>query len=380
MTKSGERISRLWFALFFALGMVLLTVIRLGVSVGLRKLRQRGVSMRNVLILGAGSLGKRVAENLAQNAWAGLRVVGYLDDDPSLIGTEIGGLPVLGDLDSVRSRVDPFDSGTETSASYQSTPRIHQVWAALPLTAGGRIRSILSLLDDSTVDIHIVPDIFNFRLMNHSIDEIAGLPVINVSRSRIVGTAWLFKALEDKIIAALALIVFVPLMTLIGIGIKLTSAGPVFYHQERMTWCGRRFKMIKFRTMPISVEKKSGPVWAGPNENRATTIGKFLRKFSLDELPQLINVLRGEMSLVGPRPERPHFVVQFRHQIPEYMLKHVMKAGITGWAQVNGWRGRSSLEHRIEHDLYYIKNWSILFDLKILWYTLVKGIMNKNAY
>jgi putative colanic acid biosynthesis UDP-glucose lipid carrier transferase len=169
-------------------------------------------------------------------------------------------------------------------------------------------------------------------------------------------------------------------MLLIAIGVKLSSRGPVFYRQERVGWNNRKFIMLKFRSMPVEAESKTGPVWAKPGEKRATRFGALLRKTSLDELPQLINVLKGDMSLVGPRPERPDFVEVFKEQVPNYMKKHMVKAGITGWAQVNGWRGDTDLKQRIEHDLYYIQHWSVWFDLEIALRTLVFGFVSKNAY
>jgi putative colanic acid biosynthesis UDP-glucose lipid carrier transferase len=189
--------------------------------------------------------------------------------------------------------------------------------------------------------------------------------------------AW--KAFEDKLLGTLLLIVALPLIVLIAIGIKLTSGGPAIYAQERVTWNGRRFSMYKFRTMPVDAESASGPVWSSRGEARATPLGKVLRRFSLDELPQLFNVLRGEMSLVGPRPERPEFVAKFRDGVPGYMQKHLVKAGITGWAQVNDLRGDSDLALRIQYDLYYVEHWSPWFDLRILALTLWHILTTRNA-
>jgi exopolysaccharide biosynthesis polyprenyl glycosylphosphotransferase len=188
------------------------------------------------------------------------------------------------------------------------------------------------------------------------------------------------KRVTDLLVAAVALVLLSPLLLAIGLLVKLTSRGPVLYAQERMGLDGRTFRMLKFRSMRVDAEEKTGAVWAKQGDDRTTLLGSILRKTSLDELPQLWNVLCGEMSLVGPRPERPVFVHQFRKQIPHYMLRHKVKAGITGWAQVNGWRGNTSLRRRIECDLYYIQNWSYALDLKILTLTLWKGFVNKNAY
>jgi putative colanic acid biosynthesis UDP-glucose lipid carrier transferase len=209
---------------------------------------------------------------------------------------------------------------------------------------------------------------------------VAGLPVINLTESPLSDGNRVIKASEDFLLSLLLLMVASPAMLLIAAGVKLSSRGPVFYAQERVTWNGRHFTMLKFRTMPVDAEAATGPVWASPGEQRATRFGAFLRRTSLDELPQLINVLRGDMSLVGPRPERPEFVEQFRQQIPGYMQKHLVKAGITGWAQVNDLRGDTDLARRIEYDLYYIDNWSLLFDLRILCLTLWHILTSRNAH
>ncbi len=195
-----------------------------------------------------------------------------------------------------------------------------------------------------------------------------------------VGINQLVKFVEDRSLAAVILLLTSPLFAAIAVGVKLSSPGPVFYSQERVGWNGRRFMMLKFRSMPVQAENSTGAVWATRQDNRTTRFGRLLRRTSLDELPQFINVLKGDMSIVGPRPERPIFVDEFKHKIPDYMKKHLVKAGITGWAQVNGWRGNTDLAKRIEHDLYYIENWSLAFDLKIMLLTLFKGMMHENAY
>jgi putative colanic acid biosynthesis UDP-glucose lipid carrier transferase len=195
-----------------------------------------------------------------------------------------------------------------------------------------------------------------------------------------VGLNRLIKAFEDRLLASVILLLLSPLFLLIAMAIKVTSKGPVFYTQKRVSWNGKEFNMLKFRSMPQNAETETGPVWATAGEQRATKIGAFLRKTSLDELPQFMNVLCGDMSIVGPRPERKFFVEQFKEQIPGYMQKHLVKAGITGWAQVNGWRGNTSLEKRIQYDLYYIENWSLALDIKIIFLTFFRGFVNKNAY
>ena len=205
------------------------------------------------------------------------------------------------------------------------------------------------------------------------------MPVVTLTESPMLGPSRLVKSLEDLIVAVALLVPALPLMALIAVGIRATSSGPVLFRQDRVTWNGERFAMLKFRTMPVDAERESGPVWSERNDRRATRFGAFLRRFSLDELPQLFNVLRGDMSLVGPRPERPEFVEQFRRRIPGYMQKHLVKAGITGWAQVNDLRGDSDLVKRVEYDLFYIENWSIWFDLRILALTIGHVVSSDNA-
>jgi putative colanic acid biosynthesis UDP-glucose lipid carrier transferase len=284
----------------------------------------------------------------------------------ALQGVEVAGLPVRDTADMLATDIDAGG--------------IDQVWIALPLRAELRIREILSALRAYPIEVRFVPDIYSFHLLNHSMTEIAGLPVVSLTETPMSGPNRLLKAIEDYVLAFFFLALLLPLLVLIAIGVKATSPGPVFYRQERVTWNGERFWMLKFRTMPDNTESASGPVWARHGERRATPFGTFLRRWSLDEVPQLLNVFTGEMSLVGPRPERPEFVAQFRREIPGYMQKHLVKAGITGWAQVNDLRGDSDLTKRIAYDLFYIENWSVWFDLRILALTLVHVIRSRNAH
>ena len=227
------------------------------------------------------------------------------------------------------------------------------------------------------IDVKVVPDILQFIALRASLEELDGLPVINMNDVPLQGfRAWIKRSL-DVVLSLLAMIVLAVPFAIIAAIVKWTSRGPVFYQQERMGLDGRPFTVYKFRSMRHDAEEASGPIWAREDDPRATPIGRWLRRFDLDELPQFWNVLKGEMSIVGPRPERPFFVQQFKHRIPQYMLRHKVKAGITGWAQVNGWRGNTSLEKRIEYDLYYIENWSVSLDLKIMWLTVVRGLFQR---
>jgi putative colanic acid biosynthesis UDP-glucose lipid carrier transferase len=364
-TKQGDLYSRVWVTLWLAGGFVLTTALRVSIRVGLRALRSRGMNLRHIAIVGAGTLGRTVAGRLASSPWAGYNVHAFYDDDATLAGCVIGGRSVF-----------PIDA---TLGSDVASGNIDQVWIALPLRAEARIRGILGMLREHPVEIRFVPDIYSFHLLNHSMTDVAGLPVISLTETPMSGINRVVKAIEDYLLATLLLVVASPFMLLIALGVKVSSKGPVLYRQERVTWNGERFRMLKFRTMPVDAEAASGPVWARKGEARATSFGAFLRRTSLDELPQLLNVLRGEMSLVGPRPERPEFVERFRQQIPGYMQKHLVKAGISGWAQVNDLRGDSDLEQRIQYDLYYIDNWSLWFDLRILVLTLWHILTSHNA-
>ena len=366
LSKLGPSFSRLWSTYWIVLTLAVQLATRVSIRLGLRRLRRQGYNLRHIVIVGAGRLGATIANRLGQTPWAGFVIRGFYDDNPALAGCAVGRHPVLGPVSQL-----PADLDREP---------VDQVWVALPLRAEVRIRELLVDLRRHPVQVRYVPDIFNFTLLNHSFTEIVGLPVINLTDSPLHGASLVVKEVEDFALAALFLLFASPLMMLIALGIKLTSPGPVFYRQERVTWNGERFSMLKFRSMLPDAESATGPVWSKPGESRATPFGAFLRRTSLDELPQFINVLRGEMSIVGPRPERPEFVDRFQREIPGYMQKHLVKAGITGWAQVNDLRGNTDLSERIEYDLYYIENWSIWFDLRIIALTLVHLLHSENAH
>jgi putative colanic acid biosysnthesis UDP-glucose lipid carrier transferase len=366
LSKSGIAFSRAWSLYLIAFGIVIHFTFRAVTRLVLRQLRSRGYNQRFVVIVGAGRLGQEIARRLGLTPWSGLSVRSFYDDDPALEGKALEGVEVKGSIDDLASDLaqNPVD----------------QIWIALPLRADARIRELLLQLRRHSVEVRLVPDIFNFALLNHSMTEVAGLPVINLTESPLSGRSRMLKGAEDFVLSFVLLVLAAPVMLLVAIGVKMSSPGPVFYGQDRVTWNGRRFRMHKFRTMSVDAETSTGPVWSKAGERRATRFGAFLRRTSLDELPQLWNVVRGDMSLVGPRPERPQFVEQFRQQIPGYMQKHLVKAGITGWAQVNDLRGDTDLTRRIEYDLYYIDNWSFMFDLRILCLTLWHILTSRNAH
>jgi Undecaprenyl-phosphate glucose phosphotransferase len=244
----------------------------------------------------------------------------------------------------------------------------------------GRLPGLLEAVGDEPVTIHVVPDLFRFASLRGGVEEFEGMPFVHLRESPLHGWNQVAKRAFDIVFSLAVLALCAPVFLAIAAAVKLSSPGPVFYRQERMGLDGQRFRMLKFRTMRTDAEARTGPVWAREDDPRRTPLGAVLRRFSLDELPQFINVLRGEMSVVGPRPERPVFVERFRQTVPGYMLRHKVKSGITGWAQVNGLRGQTSLEKRIRYDLEYIERWSFWFDLKIIALTLVRVLFDRNAY
>ncbi len=355
--------SRLVIVYFWVISIVLVSVWRAVFREALRVARRQGYNLRYAVVVGAGELADTVIERLKLRPDVGIHVLGLVGDDEEQFGPSTKWLGGYADLRAVLDR-HPVD----------------HVILAIPHEDSFRLPMLLNEIGDDPVTIHVVPDIVRFSSLRGGVEEFEGLPFIHLRESPLYGWSRVAKRGMDLCLGGLALLVASPVMAAAALAIRLTSPGPVLYRQERMGLDGQRFRMLKFRTMPVDAEARSGPVWARPQDPRRTRFGAFLRRFSLDELPQLWHVLRGEMSLVGPRPERPVFVEEFRRKIPGYMLRHKVKAGITGWAQVNGWRGNTSLEERIRCDLYYIERWSLALDLKILWLTLLNGLGQRNAY
>lgn len=363
LLKRAEVFSRVWLALWFGWAAFLFVTFRLGNFFVLWWLRGTGHNIRHVVVVGVGEQARSLIQQVRTEVWAGFvidRVFCFEGSSGVFEGISMTPLP-----------------GLEASLG---SSHIDEVWIALPLAQSAEVSSILARLRDSSANIRYVPDLAEMFLLNHGISEVVNVPMIDLRASIMQGSNGLVKELEDRVLAALIIVAISPVMLLIAIGVKLSSPGPVFYRQERVGWNGRVFEMLKFRSMPVSAEAATGAVWASRQDGRATKFGRFLRRSSLDELPQFINVLRGEMSVVGPRPERPVFVNQFKNEIPGYMQKHMVKAGITGLAQIVGYRGRTDLGRRIHYDLYYIEHWSLWLDFKIIFLTIVKGFVSRNAY
>jgi len=358
--------SRLAFFYFWMISFLGFISARFFARKTLRMLRRRGYNQRFALIAGTGELGQKMLEKIELYPELGIQVIGYLTRKIEEVGNKIRDILILGLYEDIDKILDEKD--------------VDIFFIALSIHEYKFLESLIQKVRGRLPDIKVVPGAYEFLSLRGGVDELDGLPIVSLQSSPLYGWNSIFKRMFDLTLGTLILAILSPISVAISILIKLTSDGPILYRQERIGMDGQSFPMLKFRTMRVDAEKETGPVWAKENDPRRTKIGTFLRKTSLDELPQLFNVLKGKMSLVGPRPERPNFVEEFRNKVPSYMLRHKIKAGITGWAQVNGWRGDTSLEKRIEYDLYYIQNWSIRFDLKILCMTLWRGFSSKSAY
>lgn len=360
----GYYYSRIAIAVFSFASIFSIITMRWGVRVTLRRLRRKGYNLRYVLVVGAGDLAREVIERVHAHPEAGLRVVGVLAENVAEQGRRVGGVPVLGEYGGIKELL--------------TRRRIDQVVLALPRDEQHHLEKVLGSLDDEFVNVRMVPDLLHVMTLRSSVEDLDGLPTINLRDTPLLGWAAVQKRVMDVALTVPVLIVLSPLLLTVALAVGLTSGWPVFYRQKRMGLDGRVFEMLKFRTMRRDAEAATGPVWTSENDPRRTRLGALLRATNIDELPQIWNVVRGDMSLVGPRPERPVFIERFRREIPGYMLRHKVKAGLTGWAQVHGWRGDTSLHERIEHDIYYIQNWSLGLDVRILLMTVWRGF--RNAY
>ncbi len=360
--------SRIWAMSWYALSLGSALLLRVGVRKTANWVRMQGMDMRSAVIVGANPDAQRLIDALHRNSWAGINLRGWFVTHADR--SQLHGAPMLGDLDKL--------------GDYVATNNIDQVWLALPMREQAKISYALSQLEHSIADVKLLPDLFGMRLLNHSVDSVAGLPVINLRSSPLDGNATLVKMLEDKILATLILLLISPLMIAIAIAVKLSSPGPVIFKQLRHGLDGKPISVWKFRSMRLHAETAGHVTQATKGDPRITKLGAFLRKSSLDELPQFINVLQGSMSIVGPRPHAIAHNEQYKTLIDRYMQRHRVKPGITGWAQVNGLRGETDtvekMAKRVKYDLFYLQNWSLGFDLRIIFMTIFKGFFNKNAY
>lgn len=363
----GYEYSRMTLILFVVVNVPFLTGMRISARLLLRRLDLRRMITRRCLIVGTGRQAQQALDRMRDSPYPLYEPVAFLDPAPDAPArAELRNLPV--------HRAD--ESLSEVIAQH----RVELIIAAVSHRRYEELQALLERLTRETPDVVLVPDDFGLFVLRARAFDYRGLPMIALLETPLSGPDRFFKRALDIAGSAALLIVASPLLLLLSLLVKLSSRGPVLYRQERMGLDGRVFTIFKFRTMRVDAEAESGPQWATPDDQRRTRLGTLLRRTSLDELPQLLNVLVGAMSLVGPRPERPAFISEFRDTIPNYMLRHRIKAGMTGWAQVHGWRGDTSLRKRLQYDLYYIRNWSIGLDVRILVLTIFRGIINKNAY
>jgi exopolysaccharide biosynthesis polyprenyl glycosylphosphotransferase len=327
----------------------------------------RGVGDDRVLVIGTGEVGQMLMQKILQNRKLGYHVTGFIDSGKNVRHQKVMGVPVLGTLVDIPAVIERYV--------------IDEVVIGLPESSHQELVGIISLCEREKVGIRVFPDVFQIMASEVGIGDLGGLPLLTMRDVALQGWKLTLKRSMDVVLSAIALVLMSPFLLLAALLVKLDSPGPIFYIQERMGLDARPFKMIKFRSMRMDAET-GGPGWTTPDDPRRTKLGSLLRRFNIDELPQLINVLIGDMSLVGPRPERPVYVEQFRQSIPRYMDRHREKAGITGWAQVNGLRGDTSIIERTKYDLWYIENWSLALDIKIMIRTIVQWVFgtNRNAY
>ena len=358
--------SRELLAIFYFVNILLETGLRNLIRYFLRSMRKKGYNLKHILLVGYSHAAEEYIDRIIANPQWGYKIRGILDDHVEA-GTEYKGVKVLGRIANLMV-ILPQN-------------RLDEIAITLGLNEYYRLEEIVALCEKSGVHTKFIPDYNRVIPTKPYTEDILGLPVINIRHVPLTNTYYAFlKRLMDIVGSICAIVIFSPVMLFSVVMIKLTSPGPLIFKQERVGLHNRPFMMYKFRSMEVQAPEKEKTRWTVKDDPRVTGFGKFMRKTSIDELPQLFNVLKGEMSLVGPRPERPFFVEKFKEEIPRYMIKHQVRPGITGWAQVNGYRGNTSIRKRIEYDLYYIENWTLGLDIKILILTIFKGFINKNAY
>ncbi|PCI38720.1 MAG: undecaprenyl-phosphate glucose phosphotransferase [Thiotrichales bacterium] len=369
LLKTEVILSRVWLLLWIGIGTILSGGFHVTLMLIIKKALANGWGQKNIVIIGAGSIGKLVAEKLLHTAYPKYKIKNFFDRNAKLQKSSIHNINII-----------PLP---ENLYAYLKENNIAEVWLAIPLEKMHTLKDTLKLLRFSTATLRLIPDIFELELLNYSISKIDDIPVLNLRTTPMHGRNRLVKSIEDKLLSSIILVCISPVLAGIAILIKLTSKGPVLFKQLRYGVDGESIKIYKFRSMFVHKETDNKVTQASKNDSRITGVGKFLRKTSLDELPQFFNVIQGNMSIVGPRPHAVAHNETYKKLIPQYMHRHIVKPGITGWAQINGFRGETKtldkMQKRIDYDLHYIENWSLLLDLKIILITVFKGFISKNA-
>ena len=363
----GFSYSRVVFALAWGLSIVLLFAGRWIMLAFEKGLYRRGRELRNAVLIGTKDAARRIAEILQPQPELGYKLLGYFGETERSVAIPLlEGLPCLGTID--------------TAPGFLHDENVEVAFIAVGAADHQKREELLRQCEGLNIEFLLVPDLLELMTSRVRVLELEGIPLLRVKEIPITTWGRILKRAFDLVVASVILLITSPIMAVVALAVKLGSRGPVLYHQERVGLDGKAFNVIKFRTMAADAEKRTGPVWATKDDPRVTRVGKSLRRTSLDELPQLLNVIKGDMSLVGPRPERAHFVEQFSERIPKYLDRHRLKTGMTGWAQVNGLRGNTPIEERTKYDIYYIENWSLWFDVKIILKTIVAVLKTKNAY
>jgi Undecaprenyl-phosphate glucose phosphotransferase len=356
-------VSRGAFLLFFLLTVILTLAARRVSWLAVQCLRSRGYNQTHAIIVGTGRVARKTARSLRMTRWLGIKNVGFIEDQPTRWCSD---LDILGTIADLPRLVEKY--------------QVSHVFICLPMSRYHDARRVFDTLSQSVVEVRLVADVPALAGLTLTTTSFDGMPMIGLRESPHFGLNIVVKRVMDVGLSLAALLILSPVMVVIATLVKMTSPGPVLFRQKRCGLGGGTFYMLKFRSMRVDAEKQTGAIWAVRDDPRRTVLGTFLRKTSLDELPQFLNVLWGDMSVVGPRPERPEFIKKFSKTIPSYGARHAVKAGITGWAQVHGWRGNTSLRKRVQYDLHYITHWSPWLDLRILWMTVWHGIVHRNAY
>ena len=361
-----DNYSRMMFFYFYLINITMESLVRNFIRLFLQRLRRKGFNQKHMILVGYSRATEEYIDRIKANPEWGYEIMGILDDNVEC-GMRYRGVQVFG--------------RTEEIEEFLTRNSPDEIAITLGLSEYSKLEHIVAVCEKTGVHTKFIPDYNNIIPTRPYTEDLMGLPVINIRHVPLTNTFnAVIKRTMDLVGSFCAILLFSPVMAVTAVAIKMTSPGPLIYAQERVGLHNKNFRMYKFRSMDVQSPRKERGAWTVPDDPRVTSVGKIIRKTSIDELPQLFNILKGDMSLVGPRPERPFFVEKFREEIPRYMIKHQVRPGMTGWAQINGYRGNTSIRKRIEYDLYYIENWTPGFDIKILFLTIFKGFVNKNAY